>query len=346
MAHSEDHCPTAQDAAAGDSDQEAFGGMNLADAHADDRAEKERDSRPTPVPLARELKRAVGGTFDVDPCSGCEPMPIAETRYTAADDGLSDRSPWYGSVFVNPPYSNIGPWAAKAVRSTERGDADHVVMLIPSYSASSGWFHEHASSAEYLCVIDGRLKFHGADSSAPFASLLVVFAADSADVPESLLATLEQRGEVWGAEEIEAHHEQAGFGQFLAEGKAQDVEAAEGQQATPDHPRDPPLAGLAVGDLVSVQFDDQAIGFPSDLEATPTLRVLTGQERNGRVEVLCLAPDVPWNGGEQYHLLSYSQDDSFEVRAAVEDSGWQHLPLESVTPVAETGGVAPADSHA
>lgn len=346
MARDRDHTTDAVEAAAGDSDQEAFGGMNLADARDDDRPEDIRDSRPTPVPLARDLKRAVGGTFDVDPCSGCEPMPIAETRYTAADDGLAEDSPWHGSVFVNPPYSDIEPWAAKAVRATERGDADYVVLLMPSYSASSGWFHEHASQAEYLCVIDGRLTFHGAESSAPFASLLVVFADDSEDVPESLVTTLGDRGEVWGAEELGENHEQAGFEAFLADATGGDVEGVDGEQVTPEHPRDPPLAGLAVGDLVSVQYDEAAIGFPAGMESTPTLRVLTGQERNGRVEVLCLSPDVPWDSGEEYHLLSYSEGDPFEVRAAVEDGEWRHLPVERVAPVVERGGVAVGEHYA
>lgn len=342
MAHDQDHVSTTREPTATDN-EEAFGGMGLADARDDDRPEDTKDARPTPVPLARDLKQAVGGVFDVDPCSGCEPMPIAETRYTEEDDGLADDSPWYGSVFVNPPYSNIRPWAAKAVRSTERGDADFVVLLMPSYSASSSWFHDHASSAEYLCVVDGRLTFHGADSGAPFASLLVVFAAEQEDVPDPPVATLDERGEVWGAEAIQSQAEQVGFGEFLADDDGERSEDVDGEQVTPDHPRNPPLAGLAVGDLVTVQYDDRAIGFPSSMEASPTLRVLTGREREGRVEVLCLSPDVPWNEGEQYHLLSYDRDSPFAVRAAVEDGGWQHLPVEGVTPVVESGGLAACD---
>jgi len=64
----------------------------------------------TPPEIWRPLSRAVGG-FDVDPCSGAEPTPIADERYTKDDDGL--RQAWSGAVWVNPPWSSNGDGSAK-----------------------------------------------------------------------------------------------------------------------------------------------------------------------------------------------------------------------------------------
>ena len=49
---------------------------------------------------------SVFGTFDLDPCSPTKTRRTAPVKarlhYTAEDDGLS--LPWFGAVFVNPPY--------------------------------------------------------------------------------------------------------------------------------------------------------------------------------------------------------------------------------------------------
>lgn len=56
---------------------------------------EENDEVATSPRLWRPLADAMDG-FDLDPAAGCEPTPIAEERYTPADDGLA--SPWFGTV--------------------------------------------------------------------------------------------------------------------------------------------------------------------------------------------------------------------------------------------------------
>ena len=50
------------------------------------------------------------GWFDLDPCAAVEHPGYVGARhaYTKDDDGL--RQEWKGRVFMNPPYSNVGPW--------------------------------------------------------------------------------------------------------------------------------------------------------------------------------------------------------------------------------------------
>jgi len=73
------------------------------------------DERGTPTPFVRRLHSAIGGLFDLDPCSGAEPSPIATTRFTAEDNGLAQDWIGYDKVFVNPPYSNLKSWMKKVL---------------------------------------------------------------------------------------------------------------------------------------------------------------------------------------------------------------------------------------
>jgi len=311
----------------------AFGGLHM-DAAATGGVEHaaDTDQQGTPPALARELKAAVGGRFDVDPCAGAEPEPIAHTRYTEAEDGLAANSPWFGTVFINPPYSDPEPWARRAAQTTRSdGDADLVVMLLPSYSTSAEWFHDWCSEAEYACLVDGRLTFYGADGSAPFASILLAFSDDDYSIPTRLLRTLEEWGDLYENLAFDHRDEQTRFTTFLDDATGGD------DQVTSPHPDDPPLAGLTRSDLLSVQFDDHTPGFPSSLPVNPTVKALDGRAVDGRVEVLTVAPDVPWSSddGDTYVLLSHPEDDPWDVRAAIEEPGhgWRHLILESAVPV-------------
>lgn len=59
-----------------------------------------------------EIFEALGLTFDLDPCApekgSCVP---AKQFYSLPFDGLA--APWFGLVWVNPPYSSPALWAAK-----------------------------------------------------------------------------------------------------------------------------------------------------------------------------------------------------------------------------------------
>ena len=55
----------------------------------------------TPKKYVLPLSNTIDG-FDLDPASGAEPTPYADTRYTKEDDGLVQD--WFGHVWLNPPY--------------------------------------------------------------------------------------------------------------------------------------------------------------------------------------------------------------------------------------------------
>jgi len=114
--------------------------------------------------------------FDLDPC----PYPDSEGRkgiseYSPAEgkDGLT--LPWYGTVFVNPPYGrDIDKWVEKCYTEVVKGNAALVVALLP-VSTDTRWWHWWVSQATEVRLLKGRIRFVGAAGPAPFASAIVVW---------------------------------------------------------------------------------------------------------------------------------------------------------------------------
>lgn len=114
---------------------------------------KETDERYTP----KWIFDTLGLTFDLDPCSpvgGIQDAPI-KNYYTAADDGLS--KPWFGNVWVNPPFSNPRPFMEKLV---VHGNGIGLVRISQSQWAKDLWNH-----ADAVLLNDKRLKFDRANGS-------------------------------------------------------------------------------------------------------------------------------------------------------------------------------------
>jgi site-specific DNA-methyltransferase (adenine-specific) len=120
---------------------------------------KKSDHWSTPVDLYETLNKEFN--FNYDPC------PL-----NADFDGL--KTDWNGSIFVNPPYSNIKGFLQKAHDELQKGNAKTVVFLIPSRTDTK-WFHEYVYNRADIRFIKGRLKFGNSKNSAPFPSMLVIF---------------------------------------------------------------------------------------------------------------------------------------------------------------------------
>ena len=92
--------------------------------------------------------------------------------FTKEDDALAQD--WGGEiVWCNPPYGrSIRKWVKKAYEES-RKPGTKVVMLLPART-DTAWFHDYAKKGNVV-FIRGRLRFGGAQSNAPFPSILVVF---------------------------------------------------------------------------------------------------------------------------------------------------------------------------
>jgi len=167
---------------------------------------KGSDEYATPPSLWRPLSRAVGG-FDLDPTAGAESTPIAEERFTKEDNGLEQA--WHGDVWLNPPFgdapgfgeSQRTVWLRKARSEVNRDEVRTVSVLLP-VDTSTSWFHEHVVEAPVLCLMGpGRMEFEGEKAEESGNTSFATSVAAFGDVPEDLIAALEQFGAVFRGRE-------------------------------------------------------------------------------------------------------------------------------------------------
>ena len=131
----------------------------------------------TPQDFFDELDAEFG--FQVDVCA-TEENAKCDAFFDEKLDALSISwvdEPVLGqkqAVFwMNPPYGReIGKWMKKAYEESQRGCT--VVCLVPART-DTAWWHDYAMKADEIRYIRGRLKFEGAENSAPFPSAVVIF---------------------------------------------------------------------------------------------------------------------------------------------------------------------------
>ncbi|NOT01192.1 MAG: adenine methyltransferase [Phycisphaerales bacterium] len=121
----------------------------------------------TPDDLFAELNSIFH--FDLDACAS--PSNAKCPRFfTQDDDALRQR--WTGRVWMNPPYGRkIAAFMEKAYGESLHGAT--VVCLVPSRT-DTAWWHRFAKRGQII-FLRGRLKFGGAETSAPFPSAIVIF---------------------------------------------------------------------------------------------------------------------------------------------------------------------------
>jgi hypothetical protein len=94
---------------------------------------------------------SLGLTFDLDVCSpkGGTGLVPALKSYCQEEDGLL--SPWFGRVWMNPPYSKPSPWIDKWLA---HGNG---VALLPM--AKSRWFNDLMNTDAHFTLLPSNFKF-------------------------------------------------------------------------------------------------------------------------------------------------------------------------------------------
>ena len=138
------------------------------------------------------------GTIALDPATAKD-NPTGATEFywgNGLDAGWAIDDP-DGLVFVNPPYGrNItSKWTAKMAYEGRLGV--EIIGLLPA-RPSTIWWHDHVLQADALAFFKGRIRFAGADSGAPFPSVLVYWGRRKARFheifnPRSWVVMLDER---------------------------------------------------------------------------------------------------------------------------------------------------------
>lgn len=119
-------------------------------------------------------------SFDLDPCVpvGGVPWIPAFNHYSLDDDGLA--KPWFGHVWLNPPYGRETPkWLSK-MNSHKNG----IALLFARTDCS--WFHSYCANADAINFVKGRISFVDAfgvtgGGGAGAGSMLIAWGKEATD---------------------------------------------------------------------------------------------------------------------------------------------------------------------
>lgn len=102
------------------------------------RRDPEKNEKYSTEQLVSEGGHYVGTRrgFDLDPCASAL-SHWGRTWWTKEQNGLL--LPWFGYVYVNPPYDDLAAWVLKAWRETQRHEVLGVAMLIPVRPEQPFW---------------------------------------------------------------------------------------------------------------------------------------------------------------------------------------------------------------
>lgn len=135
----------------------------------------DRTNWGTPPELFEKVQASLQLSFDLDVCA-TEDNAKCERFLTPEDDALNPGTAWDGHYcWMNPPYGRgIGDWIRRARREGERR---HVVALLPARVGTRWWWEGVVGSfPKAIIFLTGRVRFEGAENSAPFPSALVWWA--------------------------------------------------------------------------------------------------------------------------------------------------------------------------
>jgi phage N-6-adenine-methyltransferase len=104
-----------------------------------------------------EAARDLMGAIDLDPasCDAAQEVVQAGTYYDKQRDGL--KQPWFGHVWLNPPYSDPAPFTDAASRMYRDGAIDGCVILVNN-ATETGWF-QRLLALYPACFLNKRISF-------------------------------------------------------------------------------------------------------------------------------------------------------------------------------------------
>jgi phage N-6-adenine-methyltransferase len=139
------------------------------------------DEWETPWPVFNFFDQKFHFTLDV--CARDDSAKCAK-YFTKKENSLIQ--PWheFGSCWMNPPYSKVGPWLEKAILEAEQGAL--VAALLPA-DISTGWYHDLVLGQAHVIQIRGRIRFLEdgklAKNAPKFGSILAVYSPVHRNIP-------------------------------------------------------------------------------------------------------------------------------------------------------------------
>jgi phage N-6-adenine-methyltransferase len=114
----------------------------------------------TPAKFIDAVKRKFGVdefTYDL---AASQENTKARFFYCEEEDSLKqDWSKIDGDCFLNPPYSQIGPWAEKCAKTVS--DIQRRIFFLVPAAVGSNWFAKYVDGRAAVYLLNGRISFDG-----------------------------------------------------------------------------------------------------------------------------------------------------------------------------------------
>jgi hypothetical protein len=115
----------------------------------------------TPTDIIERARKSMD-TIDLDPAScDCAQKIVKATKYyTEQDSGLDQ--PWFGNVWLNPPYSHAGIVAFSKKLKAEKRNIKNIVMLVNNFSVENivKQFGQLNKFFNIMLIPNNRIKFY------------------------------------------------------------------------------------------------------------------------------------------------------------------------------------------
>jgi phage N-6-adenine-methyltransferase len=127
----------------------------------------------TPPEFLTAVKNRLCITKFVIDLAASKENAVAEIFYTEEDDSLGPiKWDWGGWAWLNPPFSRIEPWVAKAAKEASNGA--HIAVLVPA-AVGSNWWRDWVEAYAYQSFLNGRLTFVGETAPYPKDCALLLY---------------------------------------------------------------------------------------------------------------------------------------------------------------------------
>jgi len=130
-----------------------------------------RQDYGTPHAFLRAVERRFG-SITHDLAARCDNAVVPSHYSPDVDSLVQDWTRLTGTLWLNPPFGKIDPWAAKCARS--KGTGRRIVMLTPA-AVGTEWFADHVYGCARIYALRPRLTFVGARDPYPGDLILSVY---------------------------------------------------------------------------------------------------------------------------------------------------------------------------
>lgn len=166
------------------------------------RAKRQPQSRPSDELYTPRQVLDLLPPIDLDPCANPGRTVPARVHYVGAEGQNGLELPWFGVVFLNPPYSagNQRAWARRALDAVQSGECDAVIGLFQARPGAAYW-RELIWPHAYVGFWPGRISFDGpggpTGAAGRFDSALVLWECSAWDGVDAFIDRAECAGVVW-----------------------------------------------------------------------------------------------------------------------------------------------------